>query len=288
MHKYFNFAKIFEAEQAGEPLAPEEMGTPSAPEKAANSSSEASVVNLEELAKTHELNVLFTKHDIEQLERDGTLLKPGAQFQDESLANIVEIPIKISVAGRQSTGSQDDANAISFVIGEDDFKSMKDAMVGGTYQSELVSGDTSTPVKVKFNLDQSLYSQKVGQQGVAPSDAQVKAGSVPPPPVEGSTAEAGSNESRSIMSFSQFVNEEKKNKWIADVVKDMDKGALRKEMKLKKGEEMNLSDIAKSEAKLKKKDKDKKKPGLQLDAKDAKTHKRNTLAKNLIKASRGK
>ena len=40
-----------------------------------------------------------------------------------------------------------------------------------------------------------------------------------------------------------------------------------------------------SEAKLKKKDKDKKKPGLQLGEKDAKTHKRNVLAKNLMKAS---
>ncbi len=31
MHKYFNFTKIFEAEQMGMPLSPEEMGTPEAP-----------------------------------------------------------------------------------------------------------------------------------------------------------------------------------------------------------------------------------------------------------------
>jgi hypothetical protein len=65
----------------------------------------------------------------------------------------------------------------------------------------------------------------------------------------------------------------------------MKKGTLRKEMGKKKGEEITAKELAKSEAKLKKKDKDKKKPGLQLNTKDAKTHKRNVLAKNLMKAS---
>ena len=86
-----------------------------------------------------------------------------------------------------------------------------------------------------------------------------------------------------IKTFGQFVNEGKKDKWIADI--DMKKGALRKEMGKKKEEKVKPSDITKSEAKLAKKDKDKKKPGLQLDKKDAKTHKRNVLAKNLMKAS---
>lgn len=86
-----------------------------------------------------------------------------------------------------------------------------------------------------------------------------------------------------IKTFDQFVNEAKKDKWIADI--DMKKGALRKEMGKKKGEKISAKDIAKSEAKLEKKDKNKKKPGLQLDKKDAKTHKRNILAKNLMKAS---
>lgn len=91
------------------------------------------------------------------------------------------------------------------------------------------------------------------------------------------------NETTMIKTFDQFVNEAKKEKWIADI--DMKKGALRKEMGKKKGEKVSTKDIAKSEAKLAKKDKDKKKPGLQLDKKDAKTHKRNVLAKNLMKAS---
>jgi hypothetical protein len=303
MHKYFNFAKIFEAEQAGEPLSPEEMGTPVAPEASVPSDStqikanvsstdEPAVLNFEELAKTHILDSLFTKAEVEQLEKDGTLLKPDAKFMNKQTSlDVVTVSMKISIAGKQTTGSQDDPDAISFVISDEQFKDMKDGMVGGTYQSEFVTGDTSIPVAVRFNLDQSLDAQPVGTTGVAPSDSQVTSGTVPAAPVEGeldTATQPGVQESRGIMSFSQFVNEAKKDKWIGGVVGDMKKGALRKEMGMKKGEKMNISDIDKSEAKLKKKDKDKKKPGLQLDKKDAKTHKRNTLAKNLIKASKGK
>jgi hypothetical protein len=86
-----------------------------------------------------------------------------------------------------------------------------------------------------------------------------------------------------IKSFDQFLNEAKKEKWIDKI--DMKKGALKKELGKKKDEKLTKEDIQKSEEKLKAKDKDKKKPGLQLDKKDAKTHKRNILAKNLMKAS---
>lgn len=83
-----------------------------------------------------------------------------------------------------------------------------------------------------------------------------------------------------IMNFDSFVNEAKKDKWIGKI--DMKKGALKKEMGKDK---LTKKDIAAEEKKLSKKDKDKKKPGLQLDKKDAKKHKRLTLAKNLMKAS---
>lgn len=83
-----------------------------------------------------------------------------------------------------------------------------------------------------------------------------------------------------IKGFDEFINEAKKESWIAKL--DMKKGALKKEMNKKK---LTKSDLSKKEASLKKKDKDKKKPGLQLNKKDAKTAKRVTLAKNLMKAS---
>lgn len=83
----------------------------------------------------------------------------------------------------------------------------------------------------------------------------------------------------SIKNFDQFVNEAKKQ-WIKDI--DMKKGALKKEMGKKK---LTAKDLATEEKKLKAKDKDKKKPGLQLGKKDATTRKRLVLAKNLMKAS---
>ena len=68
--------------------------------------------------------------------------------------------------------------------------------------------------------------------------------------------------------------------WIGDVVKD--KGALRKTLKKKKGEKITKSDIKKEIDKLKKKDKDPKKPGIQgLSKSDQKKHKRLVLAKTL-------
>lgn len=84
----------------------------------------------------------------------------------------------------------------------------------------------------------------------------------------------------STKNFNQFLNEAKKEKWISKL--DMKKGALKKEMGK---EELTAADLAKKEKGLKKKDKDKKKPGLQLSKKDAKTRKRIVLAKNLMKAS---
>lgn len=90
-------------------------------------------------------------------------------------------------------------------------------------------------------------------------------------------------ESKSIKSFDAFVNEKKSSKWIGDI--DMKKGALKKQLGVKKGEKLTKEDIEKVESKLEKKDKDKNKPGLQLGKKDAKLHKRAVLAKNLMKAS---
>jgi len=86
--------------------------------------------------------------------------------------------------------------------------------------------------------------------------------------------------SNQIKKFDEFVNEAKKEKWIGKI--DMQKDALKKSLGKK---EIDMATLNKEEKKLEKKDKDKKKPGLQLDAKDAKKRKRIVLAKNLMKAS---
>jgi hypothetical protein len=86
-----------------------------------------------------------------------------------------------------------------------------------------------------------------------------------------------------IATFDAFmaVQEAKKNKqWIKDI--DMKKGALKKQLG---DDDLTFADIEKAEKKLKKKDKDPKKKGLQLGKKDSTLHKRLTLAKNLMNAS---
>jgi hypothetical protein len=83
----------------------------------------------------------------------------------------------------------------------------------------------------------------------------------------------------SIKSFSSF-NEEASNKWIQDAIKNA--GALKKSLGKKKGEKISKSEISDEISKLKKKDKDPKKKGVQgLSKKDLTKYKRLNLAKTL-------
>ena len=81
-----------------------------------------------------------------------------------------------------------------------------------------------------------------------------------------------------LQSFESF-NEEKKDKWIQDAIKKP--GALKKSLGKGKDEKITKTEIEKELSKLKAKDKDKKKPGTQLDKKDATKKRRLELAKTL-------
>ena len=81
-----------------------------------------------------------------------------------------------------------------------------------------------------------------------------------------------------LQSFESF-NEEKKDKWIQDAIKN--KGALKKSLGKGKDEKITKNEIEQELSKLKKKDKDKEKPGTQLDKKDATKKRRLELAKTL-------
>ena len=83
-----------------------------------------------------------------------------------------------------------------------------------------------------------------------------------------------------LQSFESF-NEEKKDKWIQDAIKN--KGALKKSLGKGKDEKITKTEIEQELSKLKKKDKDKEKPGTQLDKKDATKKRRLELAKTLSK-----
>jgi len=77
----------------------------------------------------------------------------------------------------------------------------------------------------------------------------------------------------------KFTTEEKSDTWIKDAIKKP--GALRKSLKKGKDEKISDEEISDELSKLKKKDKDKEKPGLQLSKSDRKKQKRLTLAKTL-------
>jgi len=83
----------------------------------------------------------------------------------------------------------------------------------------------------------------------------------------------------SISSFNSF-NEEKKDKWIKDAIKNP--GSLRKSLKKKEGEKITKSEIDSELQALKGKDKDPKKKGVQgLKGKDLAKFRKLNLAKTL-------
>lgn len=83
-----------------------------------------------------------------------------------------------------------------------------------------------------------------------------------------------------IQKFKDFsINEEKEN-WIKDTLKN--EGSLRKAFGKKEGEKITIEEIDAEISKLKEKDKDKSKKGIQgLNANDLKLYRRLILAKNL-------
>jgi hypothetical protein len=87
-----------------------------------------------------------------------------------------------------------------------------------------------------------------------------------------------------IEKFENFKNEEfneKKKNWIKDAIKNP--GALKKSLGKKEDEKISKKEIDSELSKLKAKDKDKNKPGTQLDKKDATKKRRLELAKTLRK-----
>jgi hypothetical protein len=209
MHKYFNFAKIFEAEQMGEPLSPEEMGTPTAPETFQSSYTQSDspvTIDFNKMQETHMLDVLLTKKEKDQLELDGTLTKPDTNLVNKTNAtDIIQVPMKITITEKHKSGSLDDPNAISFVVSQQEWEAISKGLPGGIVQTALPSTKSTDKFSIKFALDQSLDEQPSERSGVAPSDEQIKSGSVPPPPVEGEVKADDTSESRRLMSFSQFV-----------------------------------------------------------------------------------
>jgi hypothetical protein len=290
MHKYFDFTKIYEAEQSGIPLDPTGMGLPAAGQAA--TPDEEKLKDFGALAADNLIEIVLTDEDRKNLESGESIIKTDAQWkkkkgdQTDGIINIKSI-----IINTKNDTAKNDKDSLIFNIDDpatpegvtrrilDNFSQPETSEHIEVLKGLAQDGTDVPNITVKF-LRSTEPSTSVGAKEAIPaSDTQVASGAVVPEPAMGKIAA----ESRSIMSFNQFVNEGKMN-WIDDVVKSMDKGALKKKM----GGKVTKEKIAKSEKALAKKDKDKKKPGLQLDAKDAKSHKRNVLAKNLLNAKKGK
>ena len=88
-----------------------------------------------------------------------------------------------------------------------------------------------------------------------------------------------------LKKFEGFVNDEydretnEAEKWIKDAIKRP--GSLRRKMHKAKGQKIRKKEIDSELAALRRKDRDKKAPGLQLGAADRRKHKQLVLAKTL-------
>ena len=280
MHKYFNFTKIYEAEQMGAPLDPEEMGMPGS---IPNAISTDKLEDFSKLANENILEITLTNEDCDDLKNGKSVSKKKPEAQWKNIDNETKVKdVELVILNTKNSTANNDEDALVFDLDEDTTRDILEGIKLGRVEQGLKAlGQNGTIIPITVRFIKSVDLDISSTETVIPATPeQIEAGAVTP---EATTGELP-NESKGIMSFDQFVNEGKK-KWIGDVTKDMKKGALKKELG---GGKVTKAKIAEEEAKLKKKDKDKKKLGLQLDPKDAKTHKRDILARNLINAQKGK
>jgi hypothetical protein len=286
MHKYFNFSKIYEAEQTGKELLPSDLGTQEAPIQL-----EAPEDKLEDfavLAKDHLIEVFLSNQDLIDLSSGKSVTKNDAQWKLKTGNTLEDItPIKEVIFNTSNEKTESDKDALLFALGDprtstaegianriiNAFKDLGTGELLEVLTGTAQDGTVIPEISVKFLRSPELDTSPATAPVKPASSTDIESGLVTPP----ATSEAVSP--KRIMNFNQFVNEGKK-KWIGDI--DMKKDALKKELG---DDDLSMDDLNKEEARLKKKDKDKKKPGLQLGAKDAKTRKRVVLAKNLMKAS---
>lgn len=201
------------------------------------------------------IEVTLTQSDMDAIASGTQIIKTDSNWKKiENQAEIIKIN-KLTINIDEPASATVINNEVTIFISQEIATRIITNLKGGGTITESINGITLNFIKSNDDI-----------QTVTSSDDTLK------------------NESTmsKLLTFNQFVNEAKGKNWIADVVGDMEKGALKKEM----GGKVTKEKIAKSEADLKKKDKDKKKPGLQLGAKDAKAHKRNVLAKNLLNAQK--
>jgi hypothetical protein len=208
MHKYFNFTKIYEAEQGGLPLNPEEMGTPGS---LTQSEPVDKIQDFSLLAKENNLEITLTQDDFNNLKGGDSVSKEDAKWKNKQNETKV-IDIKLVILNTSNEKQKNDAEALVFNLDEtaknNILKGLEENSVNviqvltGTGQDGTVIPNISVKFIKSVDLDTST------KETVIPaSPEQIESGAVTPNTVVGEIP----NESKGIMSFNQFVNEAKKN-----------------------------------------------------------------------------
>ena len=269
MHKYFNFSKIYEAEQMGIPLDPEEMGTPGS---LANAEQPDKLEDFAMLAKENLLEITLTQKDLDTLAaKQSAVLKDDAKWKNKSNETDIK-DVKLVILSTSNEATDNDPSALLFNLDDEITKQIIEGIsVGGTgILTQVLTGiaQDGTIIKdITVKFIKSVELDTTAKETTIPaSPEQIAAGAVTPEIVAGELP----NESRGIMSFDQFLNEGKKN----SDTKDMKKGALKKDLTGAKDK--------KEDAKLKKKPKKEGKfPDMSGDGKV--TKKDILIAKGVIK-----
>jgi hypothetical protein len=245
MHKYFNFSKIYEAEQMGIPLDPEEMGTPGS---LTNVEPTDKLEDFALLAKENLLEITLTQKDMDTLAaKKSAVLKDDAKWKNKSNETNIK-DVKLVILNTSNEAQDNDPSALLFNLDDKITKQIIEGIsVGGTsILTQVLTGTAQDGTIIKditVKFIKSVELDTAAKETTIPaSPEQIADGSVTPEIVAGELP----NESRGIMSFGQFVNESKK-KSIMNTPKKMEKGALKKDLVGAKDK--------KEDAKLKKKPK---------------------------------
>lgn len=207
MHKYFDFKKIYEAENLGTPLSPEELGTPASSLNIADTDSSIEIEDFTKMSLDNILEITLTFQDIENLKEGQSVLKEDAEWKKKSNETHVT-PIKLVIINTKNETSKNDPTALVFNLDEDTLTEILNNIDSQTVMQSLKGtgrdGIEIPNITVRFikSIDLSVEHDK---KVIPASPNQLsQAGEILP------------NESKRIFNFNQFINENKK-KEIKDV-----------------------------------------------------------------------
>lgn len=194
MYRRYDFKKIFEAEQAGEPLNPTDMGIQPAA--------------LDQITQTghagYEIDLALTEDDINNLKSTSKIIKTDASWKKSENLTDVEPIENLVVELTDSEEKVEDAGATVTVH---------------------IKKETADRVMTTI-LEGGMAKEAIGQTKITFTKAI--ASSLPEPTAPTAPADLGQepmaqpNESanKQILSFNQFLNEGSRD-WVADVFNDV-------------------------------------------------------------------